>query len=481
MSSSTLSPVISGQAGSHGRPSRPAWPTMSYSHGSSTIPLLGDTVGQALRRTVERFGGQEALVVGHQNYRATYSQLWEQVDRAARALLAMDVGKGDRVGIWSPNRFEWIVVQFATARIGAILVTINPAYQEAELEHALTKAGVSWLVMASGFKGADYIGMLAGVRTRCPRLHAPIVLEDDWEDFLAAGDQVTDAALAERESTLRPDDAINIQYTSGTTGRPKGATLSHHNIVNNAHLVADTLRYDENDRACVPMPFYHCFGMVLGTLACVTRGACIVVPGESFDPSAVLSTVHTERCTALHGVPTMFIAELADPEMDRYDLSSLRTGMMGGAPCPADVMHAVRTRMHMDQVTIVCGMTETAPVSTQTALDDPVDKRVSTVGRAHPHVEIKIVDPATGRIVPRGTPGEQCTRGYGVMLGYWDDPVATAAAIDDGGWMHTGDLAVMDPDGYLRIVGRIKDMIIRGRENIYPSSTFAVMTRPVVG
>ena len=459
-----LSPVLP----KFGRPSRPAWPLMSYSRGAGKVPLRDDTVGEALRRTVERFGDHDALIVRHQGHRATYLELWGQVDRAAKALLALDVHRGDRIGIWAPNRFEWVVIQFATARVGAVLVTINPDYQATELRHALTKAGVSWLVMARGYRGTDYVATLASVRADCPQLRAPIVLEDDWDEFMAAGSDVSDADLAEREATLDAHDPINIQYTSGTTGTPKGATLSHYNIVNNAHQVANTLRYTENDRACVPMPFYHCFGMVLGTLACVTHGAAIVIPGESFDPTAVLAAVEAERCTALHGVPTMFIAELAVLDTQRFDLSTLRTGMMGGAPCPADVMQAVRTRMHLDQVTIVCGMTETAPVSTQTALDDPAEKRVGTVGRAHPHVEIKIVDPQTGATVPRGTPGEQCTRGYGVMLGYWDDPAATAAAIDDQGWMHSGDLAVMDPDGYLRIVGRIKDMIIRGGENIYP-------------
>ena len=441
---------------------------LSYVHGASDVPLLGETIGDNLRRTVERFGDREALVVRHQSYRATYRELWEQVDLAARAFLAHGVQKGDRVGIWAPNRHEWVVTQFATARIGAILVTINPAYKTAELEYALSKAGVSLLVLARRFRQADYLAMLGQVRGGCPTLRQAIVLEDDWDGFLADGHQVGDEELAAREATLQFDDAINIQYTSGTTGSPKGATLSHHNILNNAHFVAETLRYTEHDRACVPVPFYHCFGMVLGNLACATHGACVVVPAESFDPVAVLETVEAERCTALYGVPTMFIAELEQPRIDALDLSSLRTGMMGGAPCPVEVMKKVRSQMHMDQVTIICGMTETSPISTQTQVDDPVEKRVSTVGRAHPHLEIKVVDPVTGAIVPRGTPGEQCTRGYSVMLGYWDDEEATRRAIDAAGWMHTGDLAVMDDDGYLKIVGRIKDMIIRGGENIYP-------------
>jgi len=428
--------------------------TLSYAKGPTDAPLLEQTIGESLRRTVERFPHREALVVPHQGYRATYAELWEQVERASRAFMARDVRPGDRVGIWARNRHEWVVTQFATARIGAILVTVNPAYQAAELDYALAKAGVSLLVMADGPVRP------AGVDT--------IVLEADWDAFLAAGDEVADARLLERELTLSPADAINIQFTSGTTGAPKGATLSHRNILNNARFVARSLRYTQRDRVGVPVPLYHTFGMVIGTLGCMTHGACMVLTGESFEPAGVLAAVESERITSLYGVPTMFIAELAEPGFDRYDLSSLRTGAMGGAPCPVEVMKQVRSRMHMDEVAIACGMTETSPVSTQTAPDDPLDKRVGTVGRVHPHVEVKIVDPATGATVSRGTPGEQLTRGYSVMLGYWDDPDATAAAIDADGWMHTGDLAVMDDDGYVSIVGRIKDMIIRGGENIYP-------------
>ena len=437
--------------------------TSAHARGPVDVPLLDETIGANLRRTVELFGEREALVVRHQHYRATYAELWQQVDHAARAFMARGVGKGDRVGIWAPNRHEWVVTQFATARIGAILVTVNPAYKAAELAYALDTAGVSLLVMARGFRGADYVEMLnsvdTGVRDR-------VVLEDDWDAFLAEGRGVTDAELAAREAALDPRDPINIQFTSGTTGFPKGATLSHRNILNNAYFTARALRYDEHDRACVPVPLYHTFGMVLGSLGCATHGTCLVLPGESFDAAAVLETVAAERCTSLYGVPTMFIAALEQPDV--FDLSSLRTGMMGGAPCPVEVMHQVRSRMHMEQVTIICGMTETSPVSTQTALDDPVSKRVGTVGRVHPHVEVKIVDPETGATVARGEPGEQCTRGYSVMLGYWGDEAATAAAIDEAGWMHSGDLAVMDEEGYVRIVGRIKDMIIRGGENIYP-------------
>jgi fatty-acyl-CoA synthase len=439
--------------------------TLSYAKGPTDVALLHETIGENLRRTVARFPDRDALVVRHQDYRATYAELWQQVDRAARGLLARGVARGDRVGIWAPNRYEWVVLQLATARVGAILVTINPAYRAAELEYALTKAGVRLLFLAAGFRAADYLAMLAEVR---PAELDTVVLEHDWPAFMAAGDGVDAAELAAREAALGSHDPINIQYTSGTTGAPKGATLTHHNILNNAKAVAASLGYSERDRVCVPVPLYHCFGMVLGTLCCTTHGACMVLPGEAFDPAAVLEAVAAERATSLYGVPTMFIAELAHPEFARHDLSSLRTGAMGGAPCPVELMRNVRTRMHMDEVAIVCGMTETSPISTQTAPDDPVEKRVATVGRVHPHVEVKVVDPETGETVPRGTPGEQCTRGYSVMRGYWNDPGATAAAIDAEGWMHTGDLATMDDDGYVRIVGRIKDMIIRGGENIYP-------------
>ena len=443
-------------------------PLASYAHGASAVPLVGYTIGECLRRTVEQHGQREALVVRHQMYRATYRELWEQVDLAARGLLARGVRKGDRVGLWAPNRAEWVVTQFATARVGAILVNINPAYRSSELEYALKQSGVSLLVLARGFRSADYVGMVADVRGRCPDLRDTLVLEWEWDHLLAAGRDIPDAVLAVREGELSPDDPINIQYTSGTTGFPKGATLSHHNILNNAFFTAQQVRYTELDRVCVPVPFYHCFGMVVGTLGCVTHGACIVVPGDAFDPLAVLEAVQAERCTSLYGVPTMFIAELEHPRFGDFDLSSLRTGMMGGAPCPVEVMRQVNSRMHMPEVTIICGMTETSPVSTQTAPDDPIEKRVETVGRPHAHVEIKIVDPETGLIVPRGTPGEQCSRGYSVMLGYWNNEAATRGAIDDARWMHTGDLAIMDDDGYVRIVGRIKDMICRGGENIYP-------------
>lgn len=442
--------------------------TLSYVHGASAEPLLGETIGENLRRTVDRVPDSEAVVVRSQQYRATYREFWEQTGQAARGLLARGVDKGDRVGIWSPNRYEWLVIQYATARIGAILVNINPAYKTSELEFVLNQAGISFLILARQFRTSNYVQMVEQVRDRCPHLRGSLVLDDVWDALLEEGAQVSESELASRESSLQFDDPINIQYTSGTTGFPKGATLSHHNILNNGFFIGETLRYTEADRVCIPVPFYHCFGMVLGNLACTTHGACMVIPGESYDPLAVMETVQAERCTALYGVPTMFIGELEHPRFPEFDFSSLRTGIMAGSPCPIEVMKKVNTLMHMPEVTICYGMTETSPVSTQSSTDDPVDKRVATVGRIHPHVEIKIIDPLSGATLPRGTPGELCTRGYSVMLGYWNNPEGTAAAIDASRWMHTGDLATMDEDGYVNIVGRIKDMIIRGGENIYP-------------
>jgi fatty-acyl-CoA synthase len=443
-------------------------PVLSYARGPTDVPLLDETIGQRLRATVAQFGGREAVVDRGHRCRVTWAELWDDADVAARALLERGIEKGDRVGIWAPNRYEWVVVQFATARIGAILVNVNPAYKSAELEYALTRSGVRLLVLSRGFRQTDYVSLLDGVRPACASLEQAVVLEDDWDALLADGRGVPTVTLEAREATLRPDDPINVQYTSGTTGFPKGATLAHRNILNNARFVALQLGYTERDRVCVPVPFYHCFGMVLGTLACATCGAAVVVPGESFEPLAVLEAVQEECCTSLYGVPTMFIAELEEPRFAEFDLSSLRTGVMAGAPCPVDTMNAVRARMHMAEVTIACGMTETSPVATQTARGDPVEKRVSTVGRPHPHVEVKVTDPATGATVPHGVVGEQCIRGYNVMLGYWADEEATRDAIDADGWMHSGDLATMDAAGYVDIVGRIKDMIIRGGENIYP-------------
>jgi fatty-acyl-CoA synthase len=441
---------------------------LSYAHGTSPIPLLGETIGENLRRTAERHGERDALVVRSQNYRATYRELYDATSVLARALIASGIEKGDRVGIWSPNRFEWVVAQYATARIGAILVNINPAYKSSELRYALRQSGVKLLLLARAFRGSDYVGLLEEVRPDCPDLNEAIVLDDAWDELMARSTMVTEEQLAARERVLQFDDPINVQYTSGTTGFPKGATLSHHNILNNGFFIGETLGYTERDRVCIPVPFYHCFGMVLGNLACTTHGACMVVPGEAFEPLATLETTAAERCTALYGVPTMFIAELTHPQFAEFDLTSLRTGIMAGSPCPVEVMKKVQSVMHMPDVTICYGMTETAPVSTQSLLDDPLEKRVSTVGRVHPHVEIKIVDAETGRIVPTGTPGELCTRGYSVMLGYWNDEAATRQAIDASGWMHTGDVATMDTEGYVNIVGRIKDMIIRGGENVYP-------------
>ncbi len=442
--------------------------TLSYSHGASPIPLLGETIGENLRRTVARFPHREAFVDTSRRVRLTYRDLWDAVDRVARGLMALGVKRGERVGIWSPNRPEWVLVQFATARIGAILVNVNPAYKTAELEYTLRQAGISVLLMAEGFRKTNYRPMIEQVRHACPELRRVIIFEDDWDELLAGAGSVTPSALRERESGLQFDDPINIQYTSGTTGRPKGATLTHHNILNNGFFIGEALGYTEHDRVCIPVPYYHCFGMVVGNLACVTHGACMVIPGEAFEPEAVLATVEAEQCTSLYGVPTMFTAELNHERFDAYDLSSLRTGVMAGAPCPIETMREVMTRMHMPEVAIAYGMTETSPVSTQTAPDDPIEKRVATVGRVQPHIEIKIVDPESGAIVPRGERGELCTRGYSVMRGYWDNETATREAIDEAGWIHSGDLATMDEEGYVSIVGRIKDMIIRGGENIYP-------------
>ena len=445
---------------------RSATTAISYAHGASAVPLRGETLGAMWNETVARLPGAEALVSRQQGLRWTYGELDEQVERCARALIASGVEAGDRVGIWSPNRAEWVVVQFATARIGAILVNVNPSYRRHELEYALAQSGCSLLVLAPGFKGADYLEILAGAELFC--LRERIVLGEGWESFLARAERVAPERLREREAVLRFDDPINIQYTSGTTGFPKGATLSHHNVLNNGFFIGETLGYTERDRVCIPVPFYHCFGMVLGNLAVVTHGGTIVIPSEAFDPSASLAAVQEERCTSLYGVPTMFIAELEHPDFASFCLGSLRTGIMAGSPCPIEVMRRVRTEMHMDEVTICYGMTETSPVSTQTRRDAPLEKQVATVGTVHPHVEIQVVDLATGRPLPRGETGELLTRGYSVMLGYWENEEATRAAIDAARWMHTGDLAVMDEEGYVNIVGRSKDMIIRGGENVYP-------------
>jgi fatty-acyl-CoA synthase len=441
---------------------------LAYSHGTSTTRLIGQTIGQNLRDTARRFPDRDALIVPYQSVRLTYGEFESKVDALARSLLAIGMDTGDRIGIWSPNNAEWVLIQYAAARIGAILVNLNPAYRAQEIQYALGQSQCRLLFASTGYKTSDYVAMIESVRPHVSTLERVVFLEtESWCDLLAAA-SVQDDALRRREAGLQFDDAVSIQYTSGTTGYPKGATLSHHNILNNGYFVGQGCHYTEMDRVCIPVPFYHCFGMVLGNLACTTHGAAIVVPAPTFDAAATLQTVQNERCTSLYGVPTMFIAELALPDFDRYDLSSLRTGIMAGSPCPIEVMKQCVTAMHMKDVTICYGMTETSPVSTQTAVDDPIDKRVGSVGRVHAHQEVKIVDPATSAVVPCGTSGELCTRGYSVMLGYWREPEKTADAIDRAGWMHTGDLATMDEDGYVKIVGRIKDMIIRGGENVYP-------------
>lgn len=460
----------------------------SYSSGTSEKPLIGMTIGDLFDQTVSQFPDQDALIVLHQAIRWTYRELQAEVNRCARALLAVGVERGDRVGIWSPNRYEWTVIQFATAKVGAILVNINPAYGVHELEYALNRAGTRFLVTADSFKSSDYRGMLNALvpelrsapkdalkSAKVPMLECVINLDSEehpgmwrWHDFMDRAEAVPQEHLDQLQAQLQFDDPINIQFTSGTTGFPKGASLSHHNILNNGYFVAEGMKLTEQDRLVIPVPLYHCFGMVMGNLGCITHGAAMIYPGEGFDPSAVLKAVHQERATALFGVPTMFIAELNDPEFDQYDLSSLRTGIMAGSICPAEVMKQVNTRMHMEEVQIAYGMTETSPVSTQTSASDPLDKRTTTVGRTQPHLESKVIDPGNGQIVPRGEVGELCTRGYSVMLKYWNNEKATQEAIDEAGWMHTGDLASMDEEGYIQIVGRIKDMVIRGGENIYP-------------
>ena len=438
----------------------------SYSHGASGVPLLGETIGANLRRVAAAHPDREALVDVPSGRRWTYARLDSDTDALARELIAAGIGAGDRVGIWAPNCPEWVLLQYATAKAGIVLVNINPAYRSHELGYVLRQSGVRLLVSAESFKTSDYRAMVEEVRGGLERLERVVYLGSaEWDALLAAGGA---DPLAAREAGESFDDPINIQYTSGTTGFPKGATLSHHNILNNGFFIGEGCRYTEQDRVCIPVPFYHCFGMVLGNLACTTHGACIVIPSPGFDPAAALAAVQAERCTSLYGVPTMFIAELGLPDFGSYDLSTLRTGIMAGSPCPVEVMKRVVSEMHMTEVTICYGMTETSPVSTQTRADDDMDLRVSTVGRVHPHVEVKIIDPETGLVLPRGVPGELCTRGYSVMLGYWDDEEQTRGVIDAARWMHTGDLAVMDAGGYLNIAGRIKDMVIRGGENVYP-------------
>jgi fatty-acyl-CoA synthase len=453
--------------GSSGKAAAPAHP--SYASGTSTVPLLGDTIGANLDRTAERVGDHEALVECATGRRFSYPQLVDEVDACALGLHALGVAKGDRVGIWAPNCAEWVFVQYSTAKLSAILVNINPAYRTHELSYVLKQAGISVLVSAPEFKTTDYRAMVAEIRDECPELREVIFLGDPrWEQLMATGRAGNRELLIERERELSADDPINIQYTSGTTGFPKGATLTHHNLLNNGFFVGEGCGYTEDDRVCIPVPYYHCFGMGMGNLGCTSHGATMIIPAPGFDPTLTLKAVQDEHCTSLYGVPTMFIAELSLPDFADYDLSSLRTGIMAGSPCPVEVMKRVVEEMGMTDVTICYGMTETSPVSTQTGVDDDLDRRTSTVGRVHPHVEVKIIDPLTGLTVPRGEHGEFCTRGYSVMLGYWNEADKTAEVIDRARWMHTGDLAIMDDEGYLNIVGRIKDMVIRGGENVYP-------------
>jgi fatty-acyl-CoA synthase len=459
----------------------------SYAHGTSSIALIGETIGRHFDRTVTRWGDRPGLIACQQGVRWSYRELGEKVDAFAAGLIALGLKPGERIGIWSPNNAEWVVTQFATAKAGLILVNINPAYRLAELEYALNKVDCRALITATSFKTSDYVGMINTLApellharpghldaAKLPSLRIVIQIGADtvpgaipFDSVYTTGGASEQAHLAELAGILQFDEPINIQFTSGTTGLPKGATLTHHNILNNGYFLGEAMAYTEQDKVCIPVPLYHCFGMVIGNLACITHGSAIVLPGEGFDPLATLQAVADEHCTSLYGVPTMFIAELDHPDFNKFNLTSLRTGMMAGAPCPIEVMRRCIRDMHLAEMTIGYGMTETSPVSTQTALDDPLERRVSTVGSVHPHVEVKIVD-SEGRIVPRGTPGEFCTRGYSVMLGYWDDEERTSQAIDAAGWMHTGDLATMDADGYCNIVGRIKDMVIRGGENVYP-------------
>jgi fatty-acyl-CoA synthase len=444
-------------------------PDVSYSSGTSSVALIGDTIGANLAKTVDRYGKRDAMVDCETGRRWSYDQFGRDVDAVALGLLSLGVRTGDRVGIWAPNCPEWTLVQYGAAKIGAILVTINPAYRSHEMAYVLRQAGIRTVVAVPEFKGASYAAMIDSARPDCPELiDAVFIGEPSWDALVAAGRVGDTAELAAVGTTLGADDPINIQYTSGTTGFPKGATLTHHNILNNGFFVGELCSYTETDRVCIPVPFYHCFGMVMGNLGCTSHGAAMIIPSRSFDPRATLAAVAGERCTSLYGVPTMFIAELNHPDFASFDLSSLRTGIMAGSPCPVEVMKQVIDKMGMHEVSICYGMTETSPVSTQTRKDDSLQRRVSTVGRVGPHVEVKVIDPASGRTVGRGEAGELCTRGYSVMLGYWAQPEKTAEAIDSARWMHTGDIAVMDDDGYLAITGRIKDMIIRGGENVYP-------------
>ncbi|MCQ9635892.1 AMP-binding protein [Chryseobacterium sp. WG23] len=440
---------------------------LSYVYGASEIPLLGQTIGGNLKNTVEKYPNQEALVCVHQNYRATYQEFYNQTTAIAKALLFLGAKSGDRIGIWSANRYEWVLLQYATARIGTILVNINPAYRTHELTYVLNQSEVRFIFSSLSFKSSNYKEMVEYAKEVCPSLEHEIFFDENWDDFVNNGQDISDEVLHSFEEHVQFDDPANIQYTSGTTGFPKGVTLSHHNILNNGYFIGIRLRYTEKDRVCIPVPFYHCFGMVIGNICCTVHGACMVIPNDSFDPDKTLKTVSDEKCTSLYGVPTMFIAELAVKDFDTYDFSSLRTGVMAGSVCPPEIMKKVENLMNIKEMSICYGMTETSPVSTQTLIGTPLEKQVSTVGTVQDHLEIKIVD-ENGRILKRGEHGELCTRGYSVMLKYWNDPENTKKVLDNARWMHTGDMAVMDKDGYITISGRIKDLIIRGGENISP-------------
>ncbi|WP_454047228.1 AMP-binding protein [Chryseobacterium sp. Marseille-Q8038] len=440
---------------------------LSYVYGTSEVSLLGQTIGANLKSTVEKYPHQEALVCVHQNYRATYQEFYNQTTAVAKALLFLGAKAGDRIGIWSSNRYEWVLLQYATARIGTILVNINPAYRTHELTYVLNQSEVRFIFSSLSFKTSNYKEMVEYAKEVCPTLEHEIFFDENWEEFVNNGQEISDEMLHSFEEHVQFDDPVNIQYTSGTTGFPKGVTLSHHNILNNGYFIGIRLKYTQNDRVCIPVPFYHCFGMVIGNMCCTAHGACMVIPNDSFDPEITLKAVSDEKCTSLYGVPTMFIAELAVKDFDTYDFSSLRTGVMAGSVCPPEIMKKVESLMNIKEMSICYGMTETSPVSTQTLIGTPLEKQVSTVGTVQDHLEIKIVD-ENGRTLKRGEHGELCTRGYSVMLKYWNDPENTKKVLDEARWMHTGDMAVMDKDGYITISGRIKDLIIRGGENISP-------------
>ncbi|WP_426479738.1 AMP-binding protein [Chryseobacterium sp. CBSDS_008] len=440
---------------------------LSYVYGTSEVSLLGQTIGANLKSTVEKYPHQEALVCVHQNYRATYQEFYNQTTAVAKALLFLGAKAGDRIGVWSSNRYEWVLLQYATARIGTILVNINPAYRTHELTYVLNQSEVRFIFSALSFKTSNYKEMVEYAKEVCPPLEHEIFFDENWEEFVNNGQEISDEMLHSFEEHVQFDDPVNIQYTSGTTGFPKGVTLSHHNILNNGYFIGIRLKYTAKDRVCIPVPFYHCFGMVIGNICCIAHGACMVIPNDSFDPEITLKAVSDEKCTSLYGVPTMFIAELAVKDFDTHDFSSLRTGVMAGSVCPPEIMKKVESLMNIKEMSICYGMTETSPVSTQTLIGTPLEKQVSTVGTVQDHLEIKIID-ENGRTLPRGEHGELCTRGYSVMLKYWNDPENTKKVLDDARWMHTGDMAVMDKDGYITISGRIKDLIIRGGENISP-------------